>query len=142
MNGKEYLRSFSQMDSQIEILQERIERTRSRLEKVTPTYSAVPGGGGGGNSREEMIASYMDMVEELRQNVDDMRLRQLEVIRTINCIEDDRVKTVLEYRYFKHLMFEDIAKKMGYSVDHVYMLHRIGCREIERILTKSTKNNS
>lgn len=57
---------------------------------------------------------------EIDQQVDDRQAMEM-AIRTVT---DDRLRLLLEYRYFDQLSWEELAEKMNYSYQHVFRLHK------------------
>lgn len=57
---------------------------------------------------------------EIDRQVDDRR----DMERAIRTVEDERLRLLLEYRYFDQLSWEELAEKMNYSYQHVFRLHK------------------
>lgn len=64
---------------------------------------------------------------EIDRQVDDRKAMEM----AIQTVEDERLRLLLEYRYFDQLSWEELAEKMNYSYQHVFRLHKQALKAIQ-----------
>ena len=103
---------------------ERLQRLRSRAEKMTTSFSDVPGGSSGPQDRmAEVVAIMADMEQSIIEDSKRMwqTIKETEVI--IDMLDDYQERLVLSYRYIDCRPWLDIALAMNYDVRHIYRIH-------------------
>ena len=64
---------------------------------------------------------------EIDRQVDDRKNME----RAIQTVPDERLRLLLEYRYFDQLSWEELAEKMNYSYQHVFRLHKQALKALQ-----------
>jgi DNA-directed RNA polymerase specialized sigma subunit len=81
---------------------------------------------GGGNKSDMMLMSFekLEKLEQDIQNEQDKLIPLLDSVRfIIEDIEIERHYQLMTLRYIVGLSWDDVAKRMGYTVMHVWKLH-------------------
>lgn len=124
---KRYLHSAWYWQKRKDILLERIERLKSRAEKITTSFSDVPASGGYEDHRQAIIAEMVDKQEEYKKAVEECNKKTAEIkllIAGLDGYEQDyQERLVLEMRYLHFENWQDIALKLNYHERAIYKIH-------------------
>lgn len=137
MQAKEYLKQVYRYNEMIKSNMEEIENLRTistSIASADPSKERV-------NKSHHSDAPFVTAVAkliDLEKQVDDemvkfLELRQ-EVRDTINQIANVNGILILRYRYLDFMKWEDLAKKMDYSIKSVHRIHEAALNEIADIL--------
>ena len=118
-----YLSRYRRLNQRIDRLLEEQSRWRERALKITPTLSQATGGGGSGSPIERPMDKVLEIDVEINREIDEMQIARKEIRETLNQLEDESLKLLMEYRYIDGLTWERIAEKMHYSWRHTCRLH-------------------
>ena len=99
--------------------------------KISVTYSDMPRDPNKGNSKvEKVVVKITDMETAINEEIDALVDLKLDIIKSINSINEPELQRVLDLRYLKFLKWEEVSWEMGYSIKYVYHLHRKALNEI------------
>ena len=73
----------------------------------------------------------LEIDEEINREIDELQIVRQEIRATLNQLEDENLKLLMEYRYIDGLTWEQIAVKMNYCWRQV-------CRKHGQALTQIT----
>lgn len=118
-----YLSRYRRLNQRIDRLLEEQSRWRERALKITPTLSQAPGGGGSGSPIERPMDKVLEIDEEINREIDELQIVRQEIRATLNQLEDENLKLLMEYRYIDGMTWEQIAVKMHYSYMQICRLH-------------------
>ena len=118
-----YLSRYRRLNQRIDRLLEEQSRWRERALKITPTLSQAPGGGGNGSPIERPMDKVLEIDVEINREIDEMQIARKEIRETLNQLEDENLKLLMEYRYIDGMTWEQIAVKMHYGFQWVCKLH-------------------
>lgn len=124
MTAKEYLLQARYLDNRIASKREQIQNLNDLATKCTSTWSDMPRSQNTGRSRmADCVMKIIDLEEQISKEM--VRLVDLkrEISETINKVENDEYKTILEKRYLCLMTWEQIAVDMDYSVMHIHRMH-------------------
>lgn len=119
---KEYLRKFESAQKAIERLDDNI--TQLRLMKMCPSVNmdGMPHSSGISD-----LSGYAAMIDEYEQELVSLRYKRMveyqKVAKSIEQLEDERMKSILHYRYLKFKKWEDICVKLEISWRNIHRLH-------------------
>ena len=108
----ERLKNLYHLQSEIDLLQERIEKLKGEAEQITPKLSHAPGG----NTDDKLgkiIAQYVDLQNELIAMRETQIAERNELERYINAIPDAQTRMILYLRFCEHRTWEQVALKLG-----------------------------
>lgn len=126
-----YLSRYRRMSKRIDRLLEEQSRWREMALKITPVLSQAPGGGESGSPIERPMDKVLEIDEKINQEIDELQTVRQEIRATLNQLEDENLKLLMEYRYIDGLTWEQIAVKMNYCWRQV-------CRKHGQALTQIT----
>lgn len=124
MTAKEYLSQAKYIDNRIASKREQIQNLNDLATKCTSTWSDMPGSTNQGGSRmADCVMKIIDLEEQISEEMVKLIELKKEIADTINTIENDEYKTLLEKRYLCWMTWEKIAVDMNYSAQHIHRLH-------------------
>ncbi len=126
-----YLSRYRRLNQRIDRLLEEQGRWREKAMRITPVLSPVPGGGGSGSPIERPMDKVLEIDVEINREIDELQIVRQEIRDTLNQLEDENLKLLMEYRYIDGLTWERIAVKMDYCWRQV-------CRKHGQALTQIT----
>lgn len=135
MTAKEYLLQYQVAKSRARRKREQIEKLRADLLPSGISYDGMPGGNGG-KTMADAFAKLDEMETELRAQIQEAEETAVEVMATIEKVEDERYRAILHDRYILELNWDEIASKEGYSGRYLYKVHGWALKKIENILKK------
>jgi hypothetical protein len=134
--AKAYLQQAFRLSMKIKLEQEKISELRSKINYRSPCFDG--NGGGFGGSEDKMAAVVAEIVtyeQEKAGQVLEYFRKYKEIEQTINELEDDAERDILERRYLLNQPWESgydknsgkyivgIADSIGYSIRNAYKKH-------------------
>jgi len=126
---------------EIKIIEDKIEELRCMREKVTPSYSASPGGGGSGNRIEDITAAIVTIEEDIFRRLPDYadKIRKAEMLIGLAEKADMKSAYILTLRYLKGYSWRKIAYSEHYSWKQLFRIHNKAINEIVNLTKDDTK---
>lgn len=118
-----YLSRYRRLNERIDRLLEEQRRWRERALKITSTLSQAPGGSESGSPIERPIDKILEIEKEVDWEIVELQIVRKEIRETLNQLEDENLKLLMEYRYIDGLTWGQIAVKMHYGFQWVCKLH-------------------
>ncbi len=132
MTAKEYLSQARYLDNRIASKREQIQNLNDLATKCTSTWSDMPRSQNTGRSRmADCVMAIIELENEISAEMARLIELKKEISETINDIDNDEYKTLLEKRYLCWLTWEKIAVDMNYSVQHVHRLHGNALKQVK-----------
>ena len=121
-----FLKRYIWLDKRIDKKLEMLSEWRSRLGKLGPVISNIPGGGGSIYKTKDLdlIDKIVDIETVLNREIDELVDLRDKIKTAINSLLDEKEKSLMEYRYLSGMTFEWIASEMHYSWRHTHRLHK------------------
>lgn len=139
MNVQEYFSQAYRLDQRINSKIEQISSLNELATKCTSAMTGMPRNPNRGSSTmADAIIKIIDLQAEINRDIDtlvDLKREMVEVIKAVKCPE---FQTLLELRYLCFRSWEQIAVDMGYTIHHLYKLHRSALTEAEKWIPKDT----
>lgn len=123
MTAKEYLSRYRFINDGINSKLMQVEDLRSKAQTVsggnsTGTHSSQPYDRIG-----EITAKIVDLEREINEEIDRLVDIQREIRESIAAVPEERLRTLLEYKYLNCMTLEEIAVRMNYSYKQICRLH-------------------
>lgn len=131
--AKKFFQEIRNIDKQIDVKDERLERLKARATKVTATMSDVsvkPSGVSRG--RENSMDDIIELKEEIDADIARLVKLELKANDIIRQIQNEKYRRVLESRYLLGKTWESIAVGMGMTYQGVCKLHGKALQEAEK----------
>lgn len=117
------LDGLARAQAQLDDLDERIQRIRSDLERVTTRLRETPTGGGYGSAIDGKIAALLDAEAEWIARRAELEGEVQRWHAKITLLPEPH-RSIMSKRYVLMLPWAEIADKMGYSERRCYQLHQ------------------
>lgn len=119
---KEYLRGYEKAIRQMKRCEERLKEIRGSRTSISVASDGMPHAHN--QSDLSSYAALLDQEERKYMKVRYIRIQKCtEITNKIERLENEDEKDVLLYRYIKLMRWEDIAVKLGYSLQHIHKIH-------------------
>lgn len=126
---KEFLKRYLVADRRLTVLIDELEIWRSRVTKITPFLSGLPGG-----SAEDPLQMAVERIAALERRISKeivwLMLTRAEIREAIEMVQDKKLRLLLEYRYIHGKTWEEIAERMNYSWRQIMRLHKFALSAI------------
>ena len=133
MTAKDYLNRYRFLNDGINAKLMQVEDLRSKAQTVsggnsTGTHSSQPYDRIG-----EITAKIVDLEREINEEIDRLVDIQREIRKAIAAVPEERLRTLLEYKYLNLLSLEEIAVHMNYSYPQICRLHGRALQSVKMI---------
>lgn len=131
-SAKAFFQQVRNIDKQIDVKYQQLERWKTLATKVTPTLSGAGGGSGGvSRSLENSVEKIVAVQEELEADIAKYTEMAREANAKINGLRDEKQRRCLDSFYLQGKSFEEIAEEMNYSVPGVKKLRNLALRAVD-----------
>jgi hypothetical protein len=130
LRKKQYLERYKNLNREIDRMIDERATIMSRATKITPSYSEMPKGVDG-DKIQQAVDKLCELDGEINAKIDAYVDMREEIERTIKTVGDERIETVLRYRYIDGMKWEQIAVKANYDYRWVLRLHGIGLQKVK-----------
>ena len=119
---KIYLRQYIELKRRIDSITEEVFFWNERA--TSPAITRLEATGVRSSTHVNPVEKHLEVIDKL-QTLEREANKKLDLImKTIDTVDVPEQRSVLIYRYINDLYFHEIAKKMNYTLDGVYRLHR------------------
>lgn len=126
--AKRLLYNYRDACGRISDKRERLARLRELATRSTSSMEAVRTSGSGSRSRvEDAMVSYIDLEEQIKDEIQRLKNERYRIQETINHMEDEREKRLLELRYIDGWSWVRVCTRLEISETWSRMLHRSAC---------------
>ena len=139
---KHYLNSAKYWSDKKDYLSNKIERLRSRAEKITTSYSDVPTFGSYEDHRQAVIADMVDTEQKYKEAVKESKNRLQEIEFFISCLENYNERSALERHYIYFENWQDVALQLHFTERHIHNIHGDALMHLLEIHKKIVENGS
>lgn len=133
--AKKFFQEIRNIDKQIDVKFEQLERAKALATKVTATMSDTPGRatGGDGESSWDKVIRLRDELDAEIDRLVDMKREAMGIVRKL---QNEKYRRVLESRYLVGKTWEAIAVEMGMTYQGVCKMHGAALQEAEKIFAE------
>lgn len=137
MTAKEYLSRYRVLNDGINAKLMQVEELRSKAQTVSGGNST------GAHSPQpydrigEITAKIVDLEREINEEIDHLVDIQREIRESIAAVPEERLRTLLEYKYINCMTLEEIAVCMNYSYPQICRLHGRALQSVKMIWNDS-----
>lgn len=83
-----------------------------------------------GNRQEDLIIRIMDLEKEITKDIDDL-IREKQRAKVVIDKLDGPYRLVMTMRYLECMKWEEIAYRIGYSIQAIYKIHGQALKRVE-----------
>lgn len=132
MTALEFLSQAYRIDLRIHSKLAQIESLNELAEKCTLRLTGMPRSMNNGTSQmADAVAKIVDLQEEINSDVVDLVETKRGIVNAIKSVKNEEYQTLLELRFLCGCTWEEIAAKMGYSVQHTFRLRNQAISKVE-----------
>lgn len=115
----------------------RAEKYREMAMQATGRTDALRTSGTSNRSKvEKYILELWDVHNELQQEISRLMKMSREAEKRILSLEDDRYRAVLELRYLCGLTWEEITKKLNFTLRWTHKLHKAAVESLQEKMNR------
>lgn len=135
MTAKEYLRQIWNIDREIEIKRQHLQKLQAEVGiKAMPDPNENVGHSGSPSDPVSDTAVKIAALEEqIQRKLNRMADLQLRISAQIDGMESRTFRNVLTCRYILMQNWDQVAESCGYSVQHVHRVHGKALQEFTRL---------
>lgn len=138
ISAKEFFRQLLDIEKQIGVKEEQIERLETLANKVTATMSeANSRPSGASRTMEEAMVKIIDLKNELNAEICRLVDLKCEAYAIIRLIPNEKQRRSLEYRYLNCNTMEKVGEKLGCSTYWARETIKAALAEAEKIMKKA-----
>lgn len=125
MDIKDYLRTFSSRDYEIQKMKEYLVLLKGRaVNGASPKLDGMPRSNRTvKSSMEGYVCKALDLESQIREKEAELEKDKRVITDVLQTLVVSDYKTVIVMRYFQHYSWRQIAQNMGYSLGWVYRIH-------------------
>lgn len=110
------------------------EEQFARVTKVTANMDGLPKAKNKPNyTVEELIDSSNELIGLLNKDI----IKQKEIIKQLDCMNNEKYYTVLYMRYIENKSLEEVASRIGYSYNETCKFNGEALNEFDKLHKKS-----
>jgi hypothetical protein len=133
MTPKEYLSQYRAAVNKADAAAHHREELRALAERITPVYGGIGGGTHQiGDKLGEDVAKIIDAESKLSDAIELLIATQREVERTIDSVDDERLRNILYRRYICGDKWEVIAVALNIEYRWLLRLHGRALQEVQK----------
>lgn len=127
MDIKDYLKTISKREHEIECMKGHLEVLRSMAEGgSSPQMDDMPHSSGLiRSSMENFVCKAIDLEEKIREMEEELESNKMTIIDALESLPSREESEVILERYFRHLSWNEIASRMSLSMSSVFKLHGV-----------------
>lgn len=139
MTAKEWLQRGWKLDQEINALEEAKTKAYSRCISITTHLKDIPEAHEGNSTSDDKLVAYADFCRTVDERIDQLVAVKQEILKVINQVGDQTLRTLLLRRYIVFQTWEQIAVDMNYSYQHICRLHGIALEKVKHVIECYTK---
>ena len=121
---KRYLRQYIELKNLIEEETEEAKFWKEEAYTLSATRLDLSGVKSHNVSRFQPIDKFLEIAEYCSDLGDQAFVKKKEIQGAISKLDDSNCRMILEMRYIRGYKFFEIAKKINYSLQHVFAIHK------------------
>lgn len=133
MTGRDFLYRVSRLDAIITVKNRLLEKYVARQGPRGARAASYDSTGVHGGCSQSSAETVVNTLSCLRDEILALKAEISRAVWLIGKLQDLRENEILTLRYLLHESYEGIAEKMGYSLRHVFKLHKTAMENFEKI---------
>lgn len=125
---KERLRSYRDLRRELRQIERKVESIETTLySPKIPRLTGMPAAPGGGNSKEDLAAKHLELLEYYEAKQAELVAEQLAIEKSIEVLPY-RERTLLRLYYIDGLTWEEVCVNMNYVWSRIHEIHGMALR--------------
>lgn len=134
MEARNYLESYKQIQTRINVLQAEINRLRTEAESVSINLDGMPKGTVNDDKLSRIVADMADLESTLITEMSGLYTKRIRIITLLGMLKNHSHQTILHKRYIECKTWETIAYEMDITWRHCYRLHGSALAEFQDVM--------
>ena len=131
MTVKEYLGQAYRLDQRINSKLEQVASLNELATKCTSTLTGMPRNPSHSvSSMADAVAKIVDLQTEIDGDIHRLIDIKRQIVAAIKAVDNKECQTLLELRFLCGHSWEEVAAKMGYSIQHTYRMRDLALKKI------------
>lgn len=136
MNTLDFLSQAYRLDLRIDSKLEQIASLNELATKCTSTITGMPRNPNRSvSSMADAVAKIVDLQTEIDRDIHRLIDIKRQIVASIKTVDNKEYQTLLELRFLCGCKWEEVAIKMGYSIQHTY---RMRDRALRKVVVKAS----
>ena len=137
MEAKNYLESYKQIQTRINVLQAEINRLRTEAESVSINLDGMPKGTANDDKLSRIVADMADLEQTMIEEMSGLYVRRMRIITLLGQLKSHKHQLLLQKRYIECKSWEHIAVEMDITWRHCYRLHGSALAEFKEVMDEA-----
>ena len=130
---QQYMWEYRNRKRKVDRLNSQIESLRESVAYTTTIVDGMPKSAGAKDNLPDYVTDHKKLAEELKAEEDLMKEAFSRIAKSIEALDCDNEKDVLNFRYIVGKEPPEIAKAMNYSVRWVWKIHKRAFEKVKII---------
>ena len=131
MNTLDFLSQAYRLDLRIDSKLEQIASLNELATKCTSTITGMPRNPNRSvSSMADAVAKIVDLQTEIDRDIHRLIDIKRRIVASIKTVDNKEYQTLLELRFLCGCKWEEVAIKMGYSIQHTYRMRDRALRKV------------
>ena len=136
MNTLDFLSQAYRLNLRIDSKLEQIASLNELATKCTSTITSMPRNPNRSvSSMADAVAKIVDLQTEIDRDIHRLIDIKRRIVASIKAVDNKEYQTLLELRFLCGCKWEEVAIKMGYSIQHTY---RMRDRALRKVVVKAS----
>ena len=123
MTAKDYLSQARYLDMRINSKIQQVASLNELATKCTSTLTGMPRNPSHSlSSMADAVAKIVDLQTEIDADIHKLVDIKRQIVTAITAVDNKEYQTLLELRFLCGCTWEEVAAKMGYSIQHTYRM--------------------
>lgn len=129
---KEHLRSYRDLRRELKQIEGKVEAIEATLySPKIPRLTGMPSAPGGGNTKEDLAAKHLELLEYYNGKKAELAAEQLAIEKAIEVLPY-RERTLLRLYYIDGLTWEEVCVEMSYGWTRTHKIHGMALQMLKR----------
>lgn len=131
MTAMDFLSQAYRLDLRIDSKLEQIASLNELAEKCTSTVNGMPRSPNHStSSMADAIVKIVDLQVEIDHDIHELVDIKRQIVASIKAVDNKECQTLLELRFLCGCSWEEVAAKMGYSIQHTYRMRDLALTKV------------
>lgn len=135
--AKEFLTNYLYLKRRRELLEDEIREALERATDISVHLKEINVKTSGGDGFQGTIANAIDKCVTLASVVDELKIKEGQVLESIESLENENEKLILTMRYLKGWNWVKISMESGYADTMPFVIHGRALQKIKKWMEKN-----
>lgn len=127
----DFLSRYKYLKDNLKVRYDELDEVMTIATHITAILDGMPHGTGVSDKVAHGAEEIIKIQEETAEEILALLSARVEITSAIQCVDDIKLRTLLEYRYISGYSWEDVADAMGYEQRRVFALHGLALEKVQ-----------